>query len=82
MKHDLHRLTPVAVLIVALATPTRAGGLRIEDERSQQMYDLPGSLVGVKADERMTLEGARTKNGRILAFEARSVKKDLGPCHH
>ncbi len=58
-----------------------ATGMSVIDEKDKRTYSLAGDPVGVKAGDRMTLEGKRSKEGgKTLIFEARSVTKDFGVC--
>jgi uncharacterized membrane protein len=84
----------IAVLVVVLivhhngkkATITgcvnsAANGMSMTDEKDKHTYALSGDLIGVKAGDRMTLEGKRRKeNGTTFVFEAHRVTHDLGGC--
>jgi len=53
-----------------------AKGMTLTDDKDKRTYTVTGNAVGLKAGERMTLEGKR----RTPVFEARSVVKDFGVC--
>jgi len=56
------------------------GGLNVTEEKDKRVYALSGDPPGLKAGDRMTLEGRRKNSGNALVFEVRSVTKDLGAC--
>jgi hypothetical protein len=56
------------------------GGMNVTDDKDKRVYALSGNPPGLKAGDRMTLEGRRKNSGTALVFEARSVTKDLGAC--
>jgi hypothetical protein len=56
------------------------GGMNVTDEKDKRVYALSGNPPGLKAGDRMTLEGRRKNGGNALVFEARGVTKDLGAC--
>jgi hypothetical protein len=41
---------------------------------------LSGNTAGVKAGDRITLEGKREHTGQTLVFDAHKVAKDFGAC--
>jgi hypothetical protein len=57
-----------------------ANGLSLTDEKDQRRYAVSGDPVGIKAGDRMTLEGKRKQSDKTLVFEARTVTKDFGAC--
>jgi hypothetical protein len=57
-----------------------ANGLVLTDEKDKRIYALSGDPVGLKAGDRMTLQGKRKQSGQMLVFEAQSLVKDYGPC--
>jgi hypothetical protein len=57
-----------------------ASGLSLTDEKDQRLYAVSGDPVGIKAGDRMTLEGKSKQSDRTLVFEAHSVTKDFGAC--
>jgi len=57
-----------------------ANGMSVLDEKDKRIYTLSGSVAGVKAGDRMTLEGKRKPAGQALVFEAHKVGRDFGAC--
>lgn len=57
-----------------------ANGMSVTDEKDKQNYLLSGNTAGVKAGDRITLEGKREHTGQTHVFEAHRVAKDFGAC--
>jgi hypothetical protein len=57
-----------------------ANSLSLTDEKDKRLYALSRDSAGVKAGERMTLEGKREQFGTTLVFETHGVSKDFGAC--
>jgi hypothetical protein len=57
-------------------------GMTLTDEKDKHVYALSGDISGVKAGERMTLQGRRFKANGSTAFlwETKKVTKDFGVC--
>ena len=55
-------------------------GMTLQDEKDKRTYALSGDPVGIKAGERMTIEGRGAKIANALTFQAHSVAKDFGAC--
>jgi len=79
----------VAILIIHYRSKKRAitgcvrpaaGGMSLTDEKDKQDYALSGDTAGVKAGDRMTLEGKRRHTGKTLVFETQKVFRDFGAC--
>jgi hypothetical protein len=82
----------IAVLVVHYSTKKRAitgcvnsagSGMTIADEKDRQVYALSGNTAGVKAGDRMKLQGKKVKTkgtGEIPIWETTEIKKDLGVC--
>jgi hypothetical protein len=70
-----HRAKPSAI---TGCVGSEGNTLNIKDERDQRIYGLTGSLVGVKAGDRMRLTGKR--GGGKLMFRVRQVTEDFGVC--
>jgi hypothetical protein len=82
-------MTVFAILVIrhkhkptAITGCVRAGAnvMNLTDERDKRTYALSGDPVGLRAGERMTLEGKPKKSGEALVFEAQRVAKDFGAC--
>jgi hypothetical protein len=69
--HEKHKKISITGCIVSSAT-----GMSLTNEKDKRTYTLAGVSVGIKAGERMTLEGKR--HGAV--FEASGLTKDLGLC--
>lgn len=78
----------VVVIVLVKHRPQRvtgciaagANGMSVTDEKDKRSYALSGSMAGVKAGYRMTLEGKRKHAGQVLAFETHKVGRDFGAC--
>lgn len=70
--HEKHKTNSVTGCV-----SSRAGRWSVTDDK-KKVYALSGDPVGIKPDERMTLEGRL--GGKTLTFNARRVTKDLGAC--
>lgn len=81
----------VVVIVAVLATRHKsqkitgcissgANGMSVTDEKDNRSYALSGSTAGVKAGDRVTLEGKRKATGKVVTFEAHRVTKDFGAC--
>lgn len=60
-----------------------ASGMSLTDEKDKQIYQLSGDTTGVKAGDRMTLQGKKMKStgsDKTLVWEAKTVTKDFGVC--
>jgi len=57
-------------------------GMTVNDENDQRVYTLSGDTAGVKAGERMTLEGRKIKPdaGNPPGWEITKVRTDYGVC--
>ena len=57
-------------------------GMIVNDEKDKRVYALSGDTAGVKAGERMTLQGKKIKpnTGNPLTWEIRKVRTDYGVC--
>lgn len=57
-------------------------GMTVTDEKDKHVYALSGDTSGVKAGERLTLQGKKFKsNGSApLMWETKKVTKDFGVC--
>jgi hypothetical protein len=55
-------------------------GMSLTDEVDRRTYTLSGDTAGVKAGDRVTLEGKRKTKGNTFTFEAHSVARDFGVC--
>ena len=59
-------------------------GMTITDEKDKKIYLLSGNTTGLKAGDRMTVKGKKTKqttSDMPLGWKASEVSKDLGVCH-
>lgn len=61
---------------------TVTNGLAVTNENDKQVYALSGDTAGVKAGERMRLQGHKIdSNGRqALGWQVTQIQKDYGPC--
>jgi len=57
-----------------------ANGMSMTDEKDKRDYTLSGEAAGVKAGDRMALEGKRKDTSTALVFEAHKVARDFGAC--
>ncbi len=69
--HEKHKKTSITGCIVS-----SANGMSVTNEKDKRTYALAGVSAGIKAGERMTLEGKR--HGAV--FEASGLTKDFGLC--
>ena len=73
--HHKHKPT-----VITGCVRSGARGMSLTDERNKRTYTLSGEPMGIKAGDRMTLEGKLRKTGTASVFEAQRVAKDLGAC--
>ena len=60
-----------------------ANGMILTDERDKQIYALSGDTTGIKAGDRMKLQGKKEKpkgTDKALVWNATKVAKDFGVC--
>jgi hypothetical protein len=60
-----------------------ANGMSVTDEKDKRFYALSGNTAGVKAGDRVTLQGKRIKPkdaGKAVAWETKTISKDFGAC--
>jgi len=60
-------------------------GMTITDQEDKKVYLLSGETIGIKAGDRMKLEGKRLKAKRpdkSRVWETKQVIKDFGVCQH
>jgi hypothetical protein len=57
-------------------------GMTVTDENDKRVYTLSGDASGLKAGERMTLQGHKIKpsGSNPLTWETTKIAKDLGVC--
>jgi hypothetical protein len=57
-------------------------GMIVSDEKDKLVYTLSGDTAGVRADERMTLQGKKIKPnaGNPLGWEITKIRTDYGVC--
>ena len=67
------------IFITGCVTPG-ANGMSMTDEKDKRTYALTGDPAGLKAGDRVTVEGKREKAGKALVFEAQRVTQDFGAC--
>jgi hypothetical protein len=76
IRHDRHTQSRITGCVNAGAT-----GIDVTDESDKRIYSFAADPVGAKSGERLTLEGKRRKeSGKMPAFDARRIIKDLGAC--
>jgi hypothetical protein len=74
--HQKHKNAAITGCVTSMT-----GGLNLIDDKDKRSYMLSGMPPGVKAGDRMTIEGRRRAgSGNTRIFEARSVTHDLGLC--
>lgn len=62
---------------------SEGNGLSVTDEKDKQVYALSGETTGVKAGDRMKLQGKKVKSrdsNKPLEWETRNVARDFGVC--
>jgi hypothetical protein len=69
--HHKHRRTAITGCV-----KSGANGMSLTDEKDQRTYAVTGDPVGIKAGNRMTLEGKRKQS----VFQAQAITKDYGVC--
>jgi hypothetical protein len=58
-------------------------GLSVTDEKDKQVYALSGETTGVKAGDRVKLQGKKVKSkdsNKPLEWETKNAARDLGVC--
>jgi hypothetical protein len=57
--------------------------MTVTDEKDKRLYALSGDIAGVKAGERLTLQGKKIKpsDTNPLMWDTKAVTKDFGVCH-
>ena len=73
--HYTHKKSTITGCVMSGAT-----GLSLTDEKDKRLYALSPDSAGVKAGERMTLEGKRKQSGKTMVFDTHGVTKDFGAC--
>lgn len=68
---------------IAGCVNSEESGMRLTDEKDKHVYAVSGNTTGIKAGDRMTLVGKKTKadSERAFALETKKIAKDFGPCH-
>jgi hypothetical protein len=59
------------------------GGMTLTNEKDKQLYALSGNTSGIKAGERMQLQGRKAKSKAVdstLVWETKLATKDFGTC--
>ena len=59
-------------------------GMSVTDEKEKVAYTLSGNTAGIKAGERVTLQGKKAKSkdkGSAPTWQVDKLTKDLGSCH-
>jgi hypothetical protein len=82
----------VAVVVIRKSSEKRTitgcvypgqNGMSVTDDQDKRLYALSGNTTGVKAGDRMTLQGKKIKPkdaGKALGWETKHVAKDFGVC--
>ena len=87
-------VVPVVIITVVLVRHSHRGrtitgcvtatqnGFAVSNEKDKLVYALSGSTAGVKAGERMRLQGHKIdpNAGSPLGWEVSQIQKDYGPC--
>jgi hypothetical protein len=81
-------VTAIVVVVVVHHGKTRvtgcvsgtAGGFAIVSESDQRVYELSGAAAGLKAGERVTIDGKRHRNGSFWSLEVSHLRQDFGRC--
>ena len=83
----------VVVLVVVVLTHKQKitgcvsgndSGMSVTDEKEKVAYTLSGNTAGIKAGERVTLQGKKAKSkdkGSAPTWQVDKLTKDLGSCH-
>ena len=86
-------LAGIAVVIVLVVThkkkitgcvTTNDKGITMTTENDKQTYQLSGNTAGIKAGERVRVQGKKIKSsdkGGTPTWEVEKLDKDYGPCH-
>ena len=86
-------LAGIAVVIVLVVThkkkitgcvTTNDKGFTMTTENDKQTYQLSGNTAGIKAGERVRVQGKKIKSsdkGGTPVWEVQKLDKDYGPCH-
>ena len=86
-------LAGIAVVIVLVVThkkkitgcvTTNDKGFTMTTENDKQTYQLSGNTAGIKAGERVRVQGKKIKSsdkGGTPIWEVQKLDKDYGPCH-
>jgi hypothetical protein len=73
--HYQHKKSSVTGCVVSAGN-----GVSLTDENDKRTYALSGDTRGVKAGERMKIEGKRQSGNGTFNFEVQKVSKVFGVC--